>query len=156
MKTFLQQLCKILFGGKSDLQMPRYKGRKDGLHELVEDYKIKLRLLLVDYEIIVRSGFVFDGASIPRLLWSFIGHPMEPPRVAAALVHDWLHKAQVLPKYLVDIAYGVIQAMAGISYLSILIEYVALVFFSSRHWRENAKGNIIGARQYGHIDFVNK
>jgi len=34
-------------------------------------------------------GYVFDGASIPRCVWSVIGHPFDPSFVVAACVHDW-------------------------------------------------------------------
>lgn len=37
----------------------------------------------------VPAGFVMDGASIPRLFWSTIGHPMEGEFVYAAGLHDW-------------------------------------------------------------------
>jgi len=35
------------------------------------------------------EGYVFDGASIPRLVWSVIGHPFDPSFLVAAAVHDW-------------------------------------------------------------------
>ena len=154
MKTFLQQLCKALWGCRGNALMPAYKGREDGLHELTEDYNIALTVLGISLNITVKKGFIFDGASVPRFLWTFIGHPMTPPRVAAALVHDWLHKSQVVPKWLTDIIYASVQVLTGIRYHRITLEYVALVLFSSRYWAENAKGDIELARRFGRIDFV--
>lgn len=37
----------------------------------------------------IPPGFRFDGASIPRCLWSLIGSPFEPDLMQAACVHDW-------------------------------------------------------------------
>ena len=37
----------------------------------------------------VPSGYAINGASIPRVLWSF-GHPFEPWVLRSAGVHDWL------------------------------------------------------------------
>lgn len=155
MKTLLKRLCKGLFGTPRDgLTMPLYRGRFDGLHELTEDYSIRVKVSGIPLDVTVKKGFVFDGASIPHGFWPFLGHPMTPPRVAAALIHDWLHKAQPVPKAVADIIYAKVQAMAGISYPSIAIEWIALVFFSGRYWRKNAQGNILDARRYGAIEFA--
>lgn len=40
--------------------------------------------------VVVPAGYVFDGASIPRLFWRVIGGPWGPYRDAAA-VHDYLY-----------------------------------------------------------------
>lgn len=37
----------------------------------------------------IPPGYRFDGASIPRLLWSLIGSPFDPDLMTAACVHDW-------------------------------------------------------------------
>jgi hypothetical protein len=39
--------------------------------------------------VFVPRGYIFDGASIPRVLWSLIGSPFEPSLMKAACVHDW-------------------------------------------------------------------
>jgi hypothetical protein len=38
----------------------------------------------------VPAGFVFDGASVPRLLWRVIGSPFTGDYRRAACVHDYL------------------------------------------------------------------
>lgn len=42
-------------------------------------------------KIIIRPGFVFDGASVPKFLHWFIG-PMDPRVVAPALIHDAIYE----------------------------------------------------------------
>lgn len=39
--------------------------------------------------IVIPKGYEFDGASIPRCLWSLIGSPFEPDLMLAACIHDW-------------------------------------------------------------------
>lgn len=41
--------------------------------------------------ICVPKGFKYDGASIPRVLWSLVGMRPDGLNRAAALVHDWCY-----------------------------------------------------------------
>ena len=43
------------------------------------------------FRFVVPAGTRTDGASIPRFLWRICGHPLQAPRVYAALLHDWLY-----------------------------------------------------------------
>jgi hypothetical protein len=38
------------------------------------------------------SGFISDGASIPRLLWVWPGHPLEGEFLRASVLHDWMYR----------------------------------------------------------------
>jgi len=38
----------------------------------------------------IPAGFTFNGASIPRPLWSLIGTPFQPEYLEAACYHDWI------------------------------------------------------------------
>lgn len=38
----------------------------------------------------VEEGYITDGASIPRLFWSSIGHPFQSQYLRAAIIHDKL------------------------------------------------------------------
>lgn len=51
-------------------------------------------------QFVVPKGFVFDGASIPPILWTFL-HPMGRYR-NAALVHDYLYSTGRVEKYRAD------------------------------------------------------
>ena len=37
-------------------------------------------------------GFRWDGQTIPRLFWFFVGHPMAPRSMAGSLIHDELYR----------------------------------------------------------------
>ncbi len=40
-------------------------------------------------DVVVPKGFIADGASVPRMLWSFM--PPDGTHRAAALAHDWIY-----------------------------------------------------------------
>ena len=41
--------------------------------------------------ITIPEGFVYDGASIPKIFWSIIGLAPDGIHRAAAIVHDWIY-----------------------------------------------------------------
>lgn len=43
----------------------------------------------VEHVVRIPQGYTFDGASIPRVMWSIVGSPFEPDYMLAACVHDW-------------------------------------------------------------------
>ena len=42
-----------------------------------------------EYRIAFTEGYSWDGATIPRLLWSLMGHPLQKELRLASLIHDW-------------------------------------------------------------------
>lgn len=58
--------------------------------KLVEAFDIELSTSF-DYQMTVPSGFIYDGASIPRLFWTVIGSPFDPKYSVASLIHDYLY-----------------------------------------------------------------
>ncbi len=59
---------------------------RDGTYMLMEDY-------ILGY-ITVPKGFIFDGASIPKMAQYIIGSNIDPRFLVAALVHDWLYNKE--------------------------------------------------------------
>ena len=41
------------------------------------------------YKISLPEGYSWDGATIPRVWWSIMGHPLKQEFRLASLVHDW-------------------------------------------------------------------
>lgn len=157
LKTILTYLFRTFFGvRRPDFVCPKIRGRTDGTrcYEVVEDYTVRVRLLGYDVEITVLAGTWTDGASVPRSLWGVCGAPMDPPRVAAAVVHDWLYSAQALSRADADWIYAQIQAQAGIAYWRILIEYLALRLFGRSHWDDAAKCDTDANAETGRIIYL--
>lgn len=62
---------------------------------LQEDWTVEVN----GYRFTVPAGTSTDGASIPRFLWRVCGHPLESPRLYAALLHDWIYGGCLLPAF---------------------------------------------------------
>ena len=105
------------------------------------------------FEIRIREGFTFDGASIPRSLWRLCGAPMEIPRIAAALIHDWLYRAQVCERDLADEIFNHVCKKVGMSSWRTGPEWAALRAFGGSAWNENRKewSKVSAAREIGNF-----
>jgi hypothetical protein len=152
--TIVKHTCKTFFGTpKPGFGCPIIQGRKDGLYELVEPYKVEVNDIGFVVVISLKPGFVFDGASVPRLLWFAAGEPMLPPRVAAALVHDWLYRAQVLDRGVADEIFNILCKAVGMSAWRTGPEWAALRIFGRVAWKQNHSWDKIAvARRFGVMD----
>lgn len=70
------------------------------LYELREEFRYQPKGLEEGEEIVVPAGFIFDGASIYRPLWSIL-HPMGRYR-NAALIHDYLYRTGIVSRARAD------------------------------------------------------
>jgi len=63
----------------------------DDTVRLKEDVTFEVvQLCGVTLSVKVPKGFVCDGASIPRIFWSAVGHPLSGGPLRAAIIHDAL------------------------------------------------------------------
>ena len=118
------------------ISMPIYQGVAGSRHVLAADWRVWGDL--PDgrrFWITVRRGFVFDGASIPRLLWRLCGHPLEVPRIAAALAHDWLYASHVCDRQTADMIFRELCRRVGIGCLRRGVEYRVLRLCGDIAWR---------------------
>ncbi len=122
---------------------------------LMEDWHIDE---VCGFRFTVPAGTRTDGASIPRFLWRLCGHPLQAPRVYAAVLHDWLYgdfepnAAQIhdsryfcyaLPSDLTrreaDECYYALLRHFGIAAWRANIEYSVLRLFGARHYKGKDK-----------------
>lgn len=100
---------------------------------LEDDYSFKLGAL----EVWIPAGFSWNGASIPKLLWSIMGGRYEPETAQASLEHDWFY-----------LFHGVSRAQADQHFLDRCLEmgeprfkakamYAALRLFGGSHWNSS-------------------
>ena len=126
-------------------------------YRLVEDYLYRWEKIEHEYRITVPAGFIFDGASVPRLAWTISGIRPDGLIRAAALIHDWLYQHDgLLPagshqfkgedeswKNLVgrwsrkdaDRLFARIMREAGVSKVKRRLAYLAVRTFGWRYWR---------------------
>jgi hypothetical protein len=53
----------------------------------------------------VADGFEYDGASVPRVAWPIVGHPLSRRLLAAATAHDAGYAARLLPRAELDLIF---------------------------------------------------
>lgn len=89
---------------------------------------------------LVPAGFETDGASIPRSLWRVCGHPLQYPRVYAALLHDYIYGGggrDVCPTRAdADAVYRDLLIDLGWGKVSSYTEFYALRLFGGSHWTD--------------------
>lgn len=120
------------------MEMPTVTALAEGLWQLTFDWSVEFAL---DDgrrgRITVYSGFVTDGASVPRMAWFCAGHPMESPRIVAALAHDWLYASHVTDRETADKVYASILKSVGRAGWRVKVEYLALRGFGSSAWHSH-------------------
>ena len=62
------------------------------LYKLEHDYAYEWTRRGKRYRIFVPAGFIYDGASVPRLVWTISGLTPDGLMRAAALIHDYLYE----------------------------------------------------------------
>ena len=144
----------VTFGG---VEMPVVRFLGGSRCELVLDWHIEGllpdgRVLYLD----VKAGFVFDGASIPRALWRVCGHPLEAPRIAAALAHDWIYASKCISRADAELIYRTICAWVGISAVCRNVEYAALRMCGWVAWSGHAEDDRTFALAHGALELENK
>lgn len=105
----------------------------DGMATLNQDWTVWVR----GWVFTVPRHFRTDGASIPRALWRLCGHPLESPRVYAALVHDWLYSGRGpsgIDRGEADAIYRDLLVEVGWGRFRSFVEWVAIRWFGSSHW----------------------
>ena len=80
----------------------------------------------------VPVGFAFDGASIPRPLWSVMGAPLEGPYVRSAAQHDFECAIQVAPSRVVHRRFRHALRAEGVGAVRAALMYAAVAAFGPR------------------------
>ncbi len=81
------------------LQQPDILPISEEDYILDENYAYEWDINGIPQRINIPKGFIYDGASVPRLLWSVSGLTPDGLIRAAALVHDWIYNFEgMLPE----------------------------------------------------------
>ena len=91
------------------------------------------------YSITVKKGFDFDGASIPKWLWSIYGSPLNGNYVVASLIHDGLYASQKVSKKVSDKIFLDIMKQSNVGYIKRTSMYLAVKLFGGKDWKEEKK-----------------
>ena len=88
------------------------------------------------YSITIKKGFDFDGASIPKWLWSIYGSPLNGNYVVASLIHDGLYASQKVPKGVSDKIFLDVMKQSNVGYIKRTSMYLAVKMFGGKDWKE--------------------
>ena len=91
------------------------------------------------YSVTVKKGFDFDGASIPKWLWSIYGPPLNGNYVVASLIHDGLYASQKVSKSVSDKIFLDIMKQSSVGYIKRTSMYLAVRVLGSKDWKEASK-----------------
>ena len=80
----------------------------------------------------IPAGFQCDGSSIPRFLWSLLGHPLDKQNCYPGLLHDWLCQTQDFSAWYSAKLYGEAQANEGARWWKVKVVVVGLWMFGPR------------------------
>ncbi len=124
------------------LQQPICGVNPEGLYVLWEPYVYRFG----GQDIAVPEGFVWDGASVPRGLWTISGIRKDGRIRAAALIHDFLYRnlgqatdALCFSRKGADKLFYTIMREAGMSWWRASRAYRAVRVFGWIAWRKHAR-----------------
>jgi hypothetical protein len=77
----------------------------------------------------IGKGFIADGSSIPRIVWSIIGHPLEGNHSIVGFLHDKLYRYKMFSRKICDLIYLEAHKNLGTSFIKRHLGYRALRLF---------------------------
>lgn len=107
------------------------------------DTDLKWRIGETEKQIVVPSGFVSDGASVPKIFWP-LGLVPYGSHGRATVVHDFLYWFQQCSRNQADNIMLIALKESGVSFFKRLILTVGVKLFGKRAWRGNADDREVG------------
>lgn len=102
----------------------------------------------ITHQIRIPADYAFDGASIPRPIWSLIGAPFEPDFILASCVHDWYCERSIeggdyLSRVIGDGVFFALLNRAGVPAWKCVAMYLAVRLHSWwLYGRKHASGTV--------------
>lgn len=104
-----------------------------------------------NFDIVIKKGFEFDGASIPRFLWSIYGCPIGGSYSLPAMLHDLLYATHIFSKEYSDKIFRRAMIASGVSRRQAREMYMAVKLFGRSSYEE--KTDMASQREYIEIIF---
>ena len=87
----------------------------------------------------VLAGFVTDGASIPKILWSFIGSPFTGLYKKPSLIHDKLYETQKVTRSYADKVFLEGRKDEGVAFWKRRSMYLGVRIGGWKPWNDSKK-----------------
>jgi hypothetical protein len=101
----------------------------------------------LDAKIIIKPGFLTDGASIPRFFWRIIGHPFAADILPAALLHDALYQTELFPRAFCDRVFRDYLGQRGFSWWRRTAVWLGVRLGGGFVWRGHTASGISASRE---------
>lgn len=105
------------------------------LYQLISDY----RFTLWGTVFTVPRGFIFDGASIPRVFWTTTGSPFTPKFVLPGLVHDFFYRTHKVTRQTADKHFKDLLLAQGVGVYTRNKMYWAVRLFGRKAWSDQGR-----------------
>ena len=99
-------------------------------------------------ELTVHPLFDFDGASVPKALWSFGFSPMTGGYQRAAALHDALYASEYFERHICDLYFLHAMESEGVSYFKRYSMYYAVRAFGGQVWKQHTKEDVNAYRKF--------
>jgi hypothetical protein len=111
---------------------------KNGFWKLQDDFSYEN-----DYiKVTVKSDFITDGASIPKMFWSVIGNPLSDYLLKPSIIHDGLYTLMQLPRAACDDLLKEMLLFNGVSRVKVLLIYYTVRLLGGSHWKKDTKNMV--------------
>ena len=123
---------------------------KEDMFILLEDVTVDV----LGYRIIVKKGFDFDGASIPRALWGLYGNPLSGKFRIAALVHDALYASQKVPRELADDIFLYLMKQHRVGHMKRQTMYYAVRSVGWHVWKGHEETEVKKYKEFINVEKI--
>ena len=117
-------------------------------------YEVMAPLVYENEQVIIQvnPGFDFDGASIPKALWSVIGSPMTGGYQRAGCLHDALYAGEIFDRKLCDDLFLEAMASDGVGYFKRYAMYNAVRMFGWLVWKKHNLEEVNAYKKFVYVE----
>ena len=105
-------------------------------------------------KITAKKGFIFDGASVPKLFWQAVGHPFSYKLLRPAVIHDICYETEYFYRDFSDGLFKEMLDVADIAGAKEHLAYLAVRVAGGETWKPHTEKGIMEALKF--IEVVEK
>lgn len=109
---------------------------------------IRFNLLERGYSVLIKSGFVCDGASVPKRFWDSIGSPYASRYLLAAILHDGIYVAEIFIRIVCDAIFAEFMEDLGVAWIRREVMHTAVRWGGWVPWNAHTQESIAAASKF--------
>lgn len=107
-----------------------------------------------ELSVIVKGGFLTDGASMPRFLWRLFGSPFTGKYTASAIIHDSLYGTHLLSKEQTDSLFLEMMEVEDVALWKRTCMYYGVRWWGRSSWDKPSE-TILRNKQFAEVEYAN-